>query len=645
MPSQFTRRKFLAAGTVAAITGKVLAGKPDSTSGLQVLGSAAEAMVPDTLELADRAALAINALTRIADPNNNYESFQCCHLDHQPPYMTHRWAGPCLQKPVHALPMMRVMSGSTQNADVDDKMLDALLRDIESDGLWWLKVEGRPWRTDTFKVDQSWPVAHARLMVALLDRYDNDHDDKWLKIVDRMASGMADIALRKDDRAWYRTAYTRSGWKEHPDSFSNTQENSRTIEEPDEENFYNIGLPLRAFSRWYAISGDKKALEMADRLARFLMKRSMWGNGEGPTMVDGPEHAHWKDHFHTSTMGMIGLLDYAIITHNTPLMRFVADYYEYTRQFGISRMGFFPAVIGPLDKVRERNEPQAESGAQVSEGCATADMLWIAATLSEADIGDYWDDVDQYARNHLVEHQILRRDLIEEILAVAPEHTYDPEIESIDDVVERNIGSFVSGSDPTWLYAWWTMCCVGNCSMALYKAWDSIVRSSDGMPQVRLLLNRTSPWVDVESHLPYEGKVVLRNKSAREMAVRLPRWVDKREVRCRVGANAVSPVWLHNNAIVKGLKGKDVVSIEFPMVETTEKHTELTYGIQYNCQFKGNTLVDISPRSERPAWAKMGDDAGALFPVVKGYPIYLRDHFKQTKAPMKKRPRRNNDLT
>ena len=36
------------------------------------------------------------------------------------------------------------------------------------------------------------------------------------------------------------------------------------------------------------------------------------------------------------------------------------------------------------------------------------------------------------------------------------------------------------------------------------------------------------------------------------------------------------------------------------MVKTTEKYTEASYAREYTCQFKGNTLVDISPRAERP---------------------------------------------
>ncbi|MDP6438648.1 MAG: hypothetical protein QGH74_03340, partial [Candidatus Brocadiia bacterium] len=81
-------------------------------------------------------------------------------------------------------------------------------------------------------------------------------------------------------------------------------------------------------------------------------------------------------------------------------------------------------------------------------------------------------------------------------------------------------------------------------------------------------------------------------------------------------------------------------SIEFPMAESTETycngwegvtlsdhHTERTLSFlweppeeltRYTFRFKGNTVVDVSPREEG-----------------LGYPIYLRDHYKSNTAPMK----------
>ena len=74
------------------------------------------------------------------------------------------------------------------------------------------------------------------------------------------------------------------------------------------------------------------------------------------------------------------------------------------------------------------------------------------------------------------------------------------------------------------------------------------------------------------------------------------------------------------------------ITIEFPVVEQTITYT-VPDGIyvtkasaeldelprtRYTCHFKGNTLIDISPR-----------DTDAL------YPLYRRDHYKANKAPTK----------
>ena len=71
------------------------------------------------------------------------------------------------------------------------------------------------------------------------------------------------------------------------------------------------------------------------------------------------------------------------------------------------------------------------------------------------------------------------------------------------------------------------------------------------------------------------------------------------------------------------------------LVETVEKHAEKTYGLECTCRLKGNTLVDISPRPDAPAWADMASDDGGQFAVNKGYPLYLRDFYKADKAPLR----------
>lgn len=148
---------------------------------------------------------------------------------------------------------------------------------------------------------------------------------------------------------------------------------------------------------------------------------------------------------------------------------------------------------------------------------------------------------------------------------------------------------------------------------------------------MNLLLNRASPWMDIDSYLPYEGKVVLRNKTAREAFVRIPLWVDRKAVHCRLdgkGGRDVKNVWFGNYLHFEGLEPDDVLTIQFPMVERTEvwmipKCFPSWPGPDqqlHTCRFRGNTLIEVTP------------------PLLKDIPLYQHrpEEFKSRQAPMKK---------
>ena len=397
------------------------------------------------------------------------------------------------------------------------------------------------------------------------------------------------------------------------------------------------GNPLRALSQWAAQTDDKESRELAAKVARFMTKPGLWGGtAEGPSMADPYEHARWQGHFHWFATGVVGLTDYATTTNDVQLLRYLKSYYEYSRQFGIVRIGFFPAVVTPLNQRRRASQQVYGGPGQNDEGCALADMLDIAIMLSEAGVGDYWDDIDSMVRNHLVEHQMLDRKRLQHIVAHSPKFEMLPGIHNTENVIERNIGAFASCAEPTKMYAWWTMCCNANMMLAMHKAWDAIVRFDDGQAQVNLLLNRASPWVDIDSYLPYEGKVVFRNKHAESISVRMPLWVDRMAVRCAVNGRKSPFRWLGRQLQID-LQPHDTATLTFPMVETTEKHTERTYSTTYICRFKGNTLIDISPRPEEFSLKRISSDDGAFTPLNKemAYPLYQRESLKANKAPTK----------
>jgi hypothetical protein len=324
---------------------------------------------------------------------------------------------------------------------------------------------------------------------------------------------------------------------------------------------------------------------------------------------------------------MRGLLDHAEMTGDADLKEFVRDGYDCARMFGIPRIGFFPEIT---------TEPRA------CETCCIADMVALAIKLSDYGVGDYWDDVDRYVRNQLVEQQYVDADLVRKCAAGAPEHRIDAPRETSDRVVERNMGAFTgwgwvahdghgpiepspvpnSRTGPDQIMH----CCTGNGTQALYYAWESIVRFSRGVAQVNLLLNRASPWLDVDSYLPYEGKVVLRNKKAQTIAVRIPRWVDRSKVGVVRGGKPVDTAWAGPNVICTGVLPDEVITITFPVPNHVER--AVLYGKEYKFHFRGNTVVDVEPKEHH----------------ADSYPFYERDHLKADKAPMKTRLRFVSDV-
>jgi hypothetical protein len=70
-------------------------------------------------------------------------------------------------------------------------------------------------------------------------------------------------------------------------------------------------------------------------------------------------------------------------------------------------------------------------------------MLALAAKLSEAGLGDYWDDLDRWVRNQFTAQQ-LSPDLVEPIYRFSERQPRKPlgPYETADLVVERNVGAW-----------------------------------------------------------------------------------------------------------------------------------------------------------------------------------------------------------
>ena len=609
-----------------------------------------DATVPDTLDLVDRAEYAINGMTGALDPEHDYE------------YIWQVWFSPLKvvrhaatwwdsnPKAAWTLPLMRIITGSTYNLDLEEKMVKSMLSRVGEDGLLYNLpyTPDAPWRMGggaecnrpkAWRTDEDVSSIHSAglLLTMFAARYEREGNPAWLQMGERTLNTLVKIALYKDDYAYFpptndtglEFAYFRkSGW---PD----TTEPASDLDSAEGSVLAYIGIIVHGLSRWYALTKDDRALELAAKLVKYMLKPHFWmGNVEswakwfnyGYVRGHGGRQrkpaALFKAHQAGMAYALEGLIEYAIVGNDAYVKEWVRQAYEYNRNLGLARLGMW--------------------GEKIVHNLMAA----IAIKLSDAGVGDYWEDVDQYVRNAIVEDQFIDAELLKDSCRRRglPTEVGDLNIERFLGCLGwTGICDFNGTIDPTHNGS----VAAGPYLEPFYFIWESIVRCQDDAAQVNLLLNRASPWLDIDSHLPYEGKVVIHNKTAQMISIRMPCWADRAKITCAIDGAPGKFSWVGNYLTLAGLTGGESITVEFPMVETTETYYLVPWELEqpwfiqmgeyetmaeYILHFKGNTCIkaDFTNRDHfLIGYSDLRQDE------LNTYPLYQREHYRKNRAPTK----------
>ncbi len=306
--------------------------------------------------------------------------------------------------------------------------------------------------------------------------------------------------------------------------------------------------------------------------------------GKGGLTLGGHSHGH--------LIALIALVDFADATSNRELLEFCKNSFEWSRnpgeEYGVSlRVGWFPEFYLPA-------YPSADADPQ-------GDMIGIALKLSDAGLGDYWDDIDRWVRNQFAEQQLTD---LTSLKALSARSSSKPVAwnESSDHVAEKSLGAYgssVTGND--WAAGIAStgiaQCCTGTCTRTLYYIWNRMIRHQDDELRVNLLMNRASQWADIYSYIPYEGRVDLKIKrECRNVKLRAPEWIgtSSPELACKVNGQDRPLNWQGRFVSVGAAKPSDNVVLTFPIRERTVK--ERIGPVTYTLVLRGNTVVSIDPK-------------------------------------------------
>jgi hypothetical protein len=596
-----------------------------------------EDSIPDTLDIASRAELAINALTSITDPNSDYEVYWETQLFRNPPIMMHDhndWVQ-SVEGFMEALPLLRAATGSRRNEQVDPVWMRVSLECIGPDGLTYEVLNGTPWsRLNPWSFHKVWradgslkgiedpsltlattPSKCARMIGTMTVYYLRDQNPVWKRTCERMILRLAELAVERNGFTYL------PNWAFEP--HAQCGPNPPMPTGWDAVDYGNIRL-IQGLTQYYKVTGFEPARKLAAGLTAFGMGHAEYYDEQGRFLFSSVErdallksdrmqrnYPEAKDaklggHFHNHTIGALSMLEYGLAAHDRNVLEFVNSGYTWAKTQGSSRVGFFPELI-----INHRY--------LTCESCEVADMIAIGVKLAEAGVGDYWDDIDRWVRNTFAEQQLTDGKWFYELARTQPTKpvAYN---ETADRVAERNLGAFAGwASGNEWAAVIGIQqCCLGNSARALYYVLQGMVQRQDQGLRVNLLLNRATPWADVYSHVPYEGRVELKIKMpCNQVAVRAPEWCPQGspELVCRANGALRQIAW-EGRYVNAGHAGPgDRLVFIFPIAERTVKET--IGDVAYTLTLKGSTVTSIDPPGRYGA-------------------LYNRAYFRQPQAPFKK---------
>jgi hypothetical protein len=272
-------------------------------------------------------------------------------------------------------------------------------------------------------------------------------------------------------------------------------------------------------------------------------------------------------------------------------------------------------------------------------------MIEMAILLGQAGHDEYWGYAERFMRNHLLESQLVDLEQIRALPALfwdvplkptARDSTWpirksgysDLDLDcppnavyTDDEVLERVKGGFAGWSNPNdffghrrWGYHMMMHCCSAYGIRALYSGWHNCVKKRREGVFLNMMFSRRTPWFEVDSHLPYEGRLDITIYDAPVLFVRVPEWSAANEMRIE---RAGQPMMMDTTGAylrIAGLRPGERLVVRFPVPYTSQ--SEVLGGTEYSVQWKGNSVVDIDP-------------PGPLMP------LYQRRLFREEHAPLR----------
>ena len=218
------------------------------------------------------------------------------------------------------------------------------------------------------------------------------------------------------------------------------------------------------------------------------------------------------------------------------------------------------------------------------ETCCIRDMIVCADELIKCGYTEYWNDMNLFARNQLMENQVRYSGYVE-----CDDSRPDSDGITYHDIDKRMIGGFTGGSEPNSIsltrFRSIAGCCVGTAPVALKTVWDDAITDDDGILTVNIPCDKETDEIKMESFIPNEGRIRLTAKKSCAVGFRIYDWM--RDYTAYLNGKEIDGASAQMNK-------DDVLELKFD-ISTVEKK-ENVRGIDFTVFWRGCDVVDLMPR-------------------------------------------------
>jgi len=520
------------------------------------VAGAAPALRPDTLDLRGPLRGAVACLIHRMDPSQNYRPWFAVAVEHgKPVRLRHdNWDfGDTSGRFLEALILARQMIPASSEMQFGEERIRRFLLSLFQDG-----VIANP--------DQKAPdhmFAQGGALYALVTDYEAQPTAAARARIEHLIKSLSRLAVRTGDYLWFPQVATKIAPCSHMAA-------------------YQV-LPV---VRYYELTGHPEALAYAERLSRWVLFHDPTVNEDGLIGKTG-----WEGHLHAWMDTFSGIIRCSRAGHafdHGYVATRCRKLYEWVRATQTSPFGWVADSVG----------------AKTCETDTITSAIRLALELVKEGYPEYWNDIERFVRNQLVENQFhdvsglgIRDRQTEEGLRGCFESWAHP-----NDLIGVDDGD-IEG------------CCINGGIRGLFLAHQNAIVRERNLIRVNLLLSAGTPDLEVASYLPFEGRLDLYPHSPVPVLIRLPDWLSAGSVRVAGGSDLRrSEEQAGHYLRLDGISAASKIVLRFEQPERHGIHTVVEK--EYRCLWRGDTVLEMLPEGNR-------------------YPTYRRQAMLASHCPMK----------